>query len=661
MISNKLTKSLFQLALSCPTKLYYAAAPEYVNRSLEDSFLASLAEGGFQVGALATCYYPDGHDLGGLSTKDALEQTAALLKQKSVVIFEAAIQHGNLLVRTDILVKRGSHLELIEVKAKSFDPAKDSFFGKRGGLLSGWKPYLYDVAFQKHVLLAALPGLIIKSFLMLVDKSALCPVDGLNQMFRISKDAAGRSVVQASKQLNAHHLTPFLLTRVPADNACALIFSNALSINGTGFTFSDGVSYLAEHYCKHAKIISPLSSACQSCEFQADENERDAGLLSGFRECWQEALGYTDADFEDQTVLELWNFRRKDQLIQEGIIKLDDVQEEHINPKAGQGEGLSTSQRQWLQVSKYQDGDPSAWVDLQGLRKEMASWRFPLHFIDFETSMAAIPFNKGRHPYEGIAFQFSHHVVEADGSIRHAGEYLSTKAGAFPNYDFIRRLKQELEQDDGTIFRYAAHENTFLNIIHQQLQSDPNPVSDAGELCAFIETITASTKDGSKAWTGPRNMVDMLEIIKKYYYHPATRGSNSIKYVLPAVLSTSDFLQNKYSIPIYGADPTFPDAIKSHNFTNWTWVIRDDKNQILNPYTLLPPLFCGDSPEEDDLISHLDEIRDGGAALTAYAKLQFEDMSDPERTAIEKALKKYCELDTLAMVFLYEEWKHLCS
>jgi len=41
--------------------------------------------------------------------------------------------------------------------------------------------------------------------------------------------------------------------------------------------------------------------------------------------------------------------------------------------------------------------------------------------IDFETSMVAIPFNKGRHPYEGIAFQFSHKIVYEDDRIEHKG------------------------------------------------------------------------------------------------------------------------------------------------------------------------------------------------------------------------------------------------
>ena len=38
--------------------------------------------------------------------------------------------------------------------------------------------------------------------------------------------------------------------------------------------------------------------------------------------------------------------------------------------------------------------------------------------------------------------------------------------------------------------------------------------------------------------------------------------------------------------------------------------------------------------------------------MMAYARLQFEDMSQEERTEITSALKRYCELATLAMVMI---------
>ena len=286
----------------------------------------------------------------------------------------------------------------------------------------------------------------------------------------------------------------------------------------------------------------------------------------------------------------------------------------------------------------------------------MNGWVFPLHFIDFETSMAAIPFNAGRKPYEGIAFQFSHHLVQSDGIVEHAGEYLNARQGEFPNYEFVRALKAELENDGGTIFRYSNHENTYLNMIYRQLREDQNHIEDRDELCAFIQSITRSVSNSAESWVGERNMVDMWEIVKRYYYDPATNGSNSIKQVLPAILNSSSFLQDKYSQPIYGAR----NGIPSLNFTDWKWIELED-GRVKDPYKILPKMFQDISDRDMQILSDDNQLNDGGAALTAYGRMQFEEMSDYERNEIRNALLKYCELDTMAMVMIYEEWKALTT
>jgi len=70
-------------------------------------------------------------------------------------------------------------------------------------------------------------------------------------------------------------------------------------------------------------------------------------------------------------------------------------------------------------------------------------------------------------------------------------------------------------------------------------------------------------------------------------------------------------------------------------------------------------MFEDISEEEIELITQTNEIRDGGAALTAYARMQFSEMSDYEREQIQKALLKYCELDSLAMVMISEGWREM--
>jgi len=652
-----LTKSRFKLALECPTKLFYTGKTEYANQALDDSFLMSLAEGGFQVGELAKCYFPGGHEIKALDYSTALSQTNKLLKQERVTIFEAAVAFGNLFIRVDILEKKGNALFLYEVKAKSFDASQENpFLGRNGTIRSGWKPYLYDVAFQKHVVKKAFPHLDVYAHLMMAEKNSQCPTDGLNQKFRIVKDEIGRKTVAVSESLSAADLSPRILCSIGVDGICERIYSGDETVGETELSFEAMIELFAEKYAANEKIPSPVNTACARCEFYTTDEEESKGLLSGKKECWKADLGWRDKDFHDPTVLDVWNFRKKKQLLESKRVKMSQIRKSDISPRSSDKPGLSPSERQWIQIEKAVYCDDSMWMDKNGLLAEMESWVYPLHFIDFETSMVAIPFNAGRKPYEGIAFQFSHHVVNEDGTIAHAGEYLNTVRGMFPNYEFTRALKAQLEQDRGSIFRYSNHENTFLNMIYQQLKEDPTPVDDRDELCEFIKSITRSKSDSVEQWVGERNMVDMWDLVKKFHYDPKTGGSNSIKRVLPAILERSDFLKEKYSKPIYGA----VGGIRSLNFSNWQW-IQMEAGRVKDPYLLLPRMFQDISDKDLAILSDDDRLKDGGGALTAYARMQFEEMGDYEREEIRKALLKYCELDTMAMVMIYEGWKDLLS
>jgi hypothetical protein len=654
-MNRYLTKSKFQLAMECPAKLYYIDKSEYANQKPEDPFLEALAEGGFQVGELAKHYFPGGIRVDAQEVEEAARKTSELLRQDRVIIFEGVTAYGNLLARHDILIKNGESIKLIEVKSKSFDSDEGPDFANCWGeITTEWQPYLYDVAFQKHVLCAAFPDFDLSGHLMLADRSAFCPTDGLNQKFKISKDAEARNTVVTSSGLSAEDLDPPILSEVNVDGFCDSIFAQRVAYGEMEFSFGEYVEFLAENHSKDRKISAAASKICGCCEFKATEEDRGIGLKCGFRECWKENFNWTDDDFKYPTVLEIWNFRRKDSFIGEGRIKLSQITEADIMPHRDGKAGLSTSERQWLQVSKAQRNDDSYWIDAENLKLEMDSWTYPLHFIDFETSMVAIPFNKGRRPYEGIAFQFSHHLVHEDGRAEHRGQHLSSAPGFFPNYEFVRKLKCELDKDSGTIFRYAAHENSYLNLIYSQLrEEDQETVNDREELCEFIRSITKSRNGSCEIWEGERCMVDMLELVKRYYYDPAMKGSNSLKVVLPSVIRNSTFLKDKYSRPNYGSG----DGIKSLNFADKRWIETD----MLDPYKLLPKMFQ-DIPEDVcDMLIGTDEIREGGAAMIAYAKLQFEEMSEYERSEIKKALLRYCELDTLAMVMLHEGLRDLAG
>jgi len=643
------------LACECPTKLFYANKErEYGDQSTDDSFLRALADGGFQVGELAKCYYPDGHDITAFD-EEALAQTNALLEQENVVIFEAAVRVDNLFIRIDILKKEGNHFKLIEVKAKSW--SGENLVSAEGKIAQKWRPYLEDVAFQKYVLERTFPESTVSTSLMLVNKKACCTVNGLNQKFKVVQADGQQKGIAVSNTLSEDDLRDPILFEVCTDISCAVLFEEFDDAMGMGF--KEKVQAFSNAYARDEPMVSKIGRQCNACQFKTSDDGEANGLKSGLKECWRERAEWSEADFSDPSILEIWNlnYKKRDKLFSEGRLKIKDVGQDDIALKTDSEPGITVSERQWLQVEKVRNRDDSVWLDAPALRVEMDSWEFPLNFIDFETAAPAIPFHKGLFPYEGIAFQFSHHTVSSDGTVAHVNEYLNGNPGEFPNYDFLRVLKAKLEANSGTIFRYSNHENTYLNMIVAQLAAEPDgAVPDRDVLTIFAHQITQGKKSSDRP-AGERNMIDLCELVKRFYYAPSTKGSNSIKAVLPAILNSSDFLKIKYAQPLYGA----ADGIPSLNFKDWAWVdFESDGTTVVDPYKRLPPIFPEMTAEEIerlDLLFNERDLQDGGAAMIAYAKLQFTDMSKVERQQVEQSLLRYCELDTLAMVMIYEGWR----
>lgn len=638
-----LTKSRFKMAVECPRKLYYAGKTSYRDANQEDSFLQAVADGGFQVGELAKCLYPDGIEVTAKANAEALEETAELMKRESVTLFEPAIAHGAYLVRVDVLIKAGNSIKLVEVKAKSINSDDHQIEG-RSGLKSAFKPYIEDIAFQKYVVGLSYPECNISSYMLMPDKTQTAVIDSMNQLFKIKQVGAESEVITcpAAKGLT---LDQSLLHEFNVDHYVDLVHKHGLNFpNGTG-SMEEMAAVWAKAYAEDIAIPAPIGAQCVSCEFKAAPNDN---LRSGFHECWKEANSWSDDDFSPPTLLDLWNFRGKQKLMDAGIRRLSEVTQKHLK-YARSDDGLSNSERQWMQV-QWSTNDVSEmlksagfFIDHEYMAREMGRWRFPLNFIDFETSTSALPFHIGMAPYESVAFQFSHHMLDRDGSLKHANQFLLSEAGQFPNYEFTRALRAALSENDGSVFMWSSHENTILSHIIKQLNTRSDAPEDKTELIAFLETLI---KEGSRA------MVDLKIVAQKGYFHPSTNGSSSIKKVLPAVLESSSFLRERYSKPIYGAD----DGIPSLNFCDMAWWKKDAQGFVQDPYNALKDIEVTGQPaaaiDGDDL-----EIAAGGQASMAYGRLQFETLPAETQTSIKGKLLRYCELDTLAMAMIVEAWK----
>ncbi len=201
------------------------------------------------------------------------------------------------------------------------------------------------------------------------------------------------------------------------------------------------------------------------------------------------------------------------------------------------------------------------------LARALAQLEYPIHFLDFETFNPALPVYVGTRPYQVIPFQWSNHILDRDGQLTHQ-EFLNEGFGD-PREPFAKSLLEALGIT-GTIITYSNFEATRIRELAQAL---PELSSD---LLALL--------DG--------RIVDLLQLIRKYCYHPEFHGSFSLKSVLPAVVPDLDY---------------------------------------------------------SDL-----EIYEGDQASAAYAEMILPETSTDRRDSLRKALLAYCKRDTEAMVRLFE-------
>lgn len=216
-----------------------------------------------------------------------------------------------------------------------------------------------------------------------------------------------------------------------------------------------------------------------------------------------------------------------------------------------------------LSLSQRRVKDNVEWVS-EKLGVALQSIRYPVHHVDFETVMLAAPRYPSTRPYQSIPVQWSNHIEDESGTVTHQ-EFLHVEPSE-PRKHWAEALIESLGEH-GSICVYSAYEEAMI----RQLAD------------AFPEFRSAFKPILKRLW-------DLHPIVKDHYYHPAFKGSYSMKSVLPAVVPSLAY---------------------------------------------------------DDL-----RIREGGQAAAEYYRMVFVETDWIERAAIREALLRYCARDTLAMVEL---------
>jgi hypothetical protein len=196
--------------------------------------------------------------------------------------------------------------------------------------------------------------------------------------------------------------------------------------------------------------------------------------------------------------------------------------------------------------------------------KVLRALPWPRYYFDFETIDFAVPRWAGARPWQQVPFQWSCHIEARDGSVTHK-EYLNL-SGENPARACAETMLQALGREGAILVYYASFE---VGRIRELAEMFPDL---ARKLNALLPRI-----------------VDLHPIARDYYYHPAMKGSYSIKDVLPTVAPEMDY-------------------------------------------------------------ANLEEVQDGGMAQEAYMETLKPNVSVAQKAKSAVFLKNYCKLDTHGLV-----------
>jgi hypothetical protein len=144
------------------------------------------------------------------------------------------------------------------------------------------------------------------------------------------------------------------------------------------------------------------------------------------------------------------------------------------------------------------------------LARRLHGYGPPACYLDFEAMMPPIPLYEGTRPYQTIAFQWSLHILDEDGTVHHR-DFLAD-GNDDPRRLFAETLIEAMAGSNTPIVVYSAYEQTQLEKLAQTFP----------DLRTSIDAIIG-------------RLVDLLPVMRSGVYFPEAGFSNSIKSVGPAL------------------------------------------------------------------------------------------------------------------------------
>ena len=198
------------------------------------------------------------------------------------------------------------------------------------------------------------------------------------------------------------------------------------------------------------------------------------------------------------------------ELVAPGAERLGKLESLGIKKLADIPTGFPLTPGQERQVQAVREG--RVLLEPENIKKFLATFEFPLYFLDYETMSSVVPYFDGMRPYQQVPFQYSLHILDHPGAELTHKEYLHRT-----NSNPVRPLSEALQGDIGTAGTVLAWNasfekgcNTTMGILEPKFKE-------------FYEHVN-------------NRVLDLIvPFFSGWYVHKDFGGSASIKKVLPVL------------------------------------------------------------------------------------------------------------------------------
>ena len=592
-MKSNLSKTDYVRFNACPTAGYYGWS-ELESRHDSDEFLRYLGGEAETVRRLARRLFAEVRTIRETAPRAAHAETTAALASSERAVCGGCVVHGELMARPSLLMRRDGRLFLFHVAAKIGDLAAHRegkmLINYYGDIRAAYRELVHALAYESEVVRRAMRGLAVVPYFILPEGSARAQAE---EVAVARSDAPGHTDNADIAELKRRRAAS-VLKFYPASAAVEKIRGQT----------RDGIEAMLDARRRGTRPEPRLRYQCRNCEFRL-KNGRDPG--DGFHRCWGSLATPRPHIFDLYQLYSLKSGRNRrellaDEKIRAGATALGDIAVDELH-----GEHAA---RQRMQLAYGERGEE--WIDPR-LGERIAELRWPVAFMDFETILAAVPWYAGLKPHEVLPFQFSVHILHADGRAEHR-EWLNTR-DRNPVLPFIRALRAALE-GTGSILVYTDYENRILK-----------------EAAGILRRLHLHESAPERSWIAglleSGRIVDQHDWVYRYYFHPLMGGRTSIKAVLPAV---------------WGSNPSL------HAHPVFRQYYRCEDGTVIDPYKVLPPARA-DGVEC--------AVREGCGAMQAYRELILGRGARCARAkeSLATALRDYVTLDTASQWMLFEHWR----